>query len=721
MSDSQTADMASTAEAKEASPPNSSGFVYPELDRNKSQFRLLLVEPRDPNDMITATIATYDLPALPNDYNHVSHLSELTAICECLSAATSAGTEVQMEELLRWERLYAELNDLYWFVGETKAVPDGLGRIILDNSDFKRIWELRELFIYQVQRHEGKTRDPNEIDALQALIRRVERDFPNPKFPGAWKYDHYQFRDGYLAVSYCCGDQNITEDISLNGFRIQIPASAARALRGVRGAHNGRELPPVWIDAICIDPADTKERTHQVLLMSKIYSSASKTVVCLESEGETANQLLRDCHSNWSRWEEDHSEHGFDSSLLIDGLPGHLTEPLLKLFQSMLVYLQQPWFGRLWVYQELLLSQKVLFQFKQVLLPWTFIRFALKYYELLSPGAEWLDRANIGILGAATPWRRREHDYTRTEIHSFQYTPPRLTELLLEAIPFKCLEPRDKVYALLGLTSWSTTRRTFPAELKPDYTLPIEECMRNATLAAIVEEMSLECLTLPVWTKRKPSWMVPWHELEVSRNRHSHLDVSKYIAKHALMPDCSRGQKVDLENLRQSNKPGSLFLKGNRAAKVLQVSRINPHDVDGLSFETKLREIIRSVQDLLAGRLSRSDLCSFVMATIWWKILNLPAWVDMRSEDSLQSSSGPAGYEHCSSKETRPDHDESEDRREFRRLVHLIERSWAESQIINYQSNLPAVSSNKWSRKYTEGLDWSISNSRFYLTTITSL
>jgi hypothetical protein len=78
---------------------------------------------------------------------------------------------------------------------------------------------------------------------------------------------------------------------------------------------------------------------------------------------------------------------------------------------------------------------------------------------------------------------------------------------MLWTVPFSCLDPRDEVYALLGLTSWSTYRKKFSAELEPDYTLPIGECMRNATLAAIGEETSLECLTLPVWTKQRPTWV----------------------------------------------------------------------------------------------------------------------------------------------------------------------------------------------------------------------
>jgi len=40
----------------------------------------------------------------------------------------------------------------------------------------------------------------------------------------------------------------------------------------------------IWIDALCINQQDNKEKEHQVLLMGEIYSNASETIVWLEKE-----------------------------------------------------------------------------------------------------------------------------------------------------------------------------------------------------------------------------------------------------------------------------------------------------------------------------------------------------------------------------------------------------------------------------------------------------
>jgi hypothetical protein len=377
-----------------------------------------------------------------------------------------------------------------------------------------------------------------------------------------------------------------------------------------------------------------------VLLMSRIYSSSMVTYVWLDSAGEIADKLLPANLVEWYR--HFHNERpsatdgiwfDFDPKSLLGDDPedsGPLKSALRKVFTSLLIYLKQPWFSRLWVYQEVLLSHKVWFlvgQLEMADLPWDYVLGALQHYDRLAPAELW-DGVDVSVLGAAAPWCRRRIKDPKDQKRIFGYAPPSLTELLLETIPLKCLNPRDKIYALLGLTSWSTQRKTFPIELEPDYRLPTGDCMRNATLAAIGEGGSLDCLTLLVWTKQKPSWVVPWHELEVHRNRQPHLSTGKHLARFSLIPDCSRGRKVNLEILQRSNKPDSLFLGGNvfrTGWNILQVSNIvNPQDVEGLAFETKLREVIRSAGDLLAGQgLDCPDrLFPFLTMALWSQMLD---------------------------------------------------------------------------------------------------
>ena len=342
---------------------------------------------------------------------------------------------------------------------------------------------------------------------------------------------------------------------------------------------------------------------------------------------------------------------------------------------------------------------------------------ALRYYDRLSPAVKWLDGINLGVLGAAAPWCRRLADDASGEGRHYNYAPANPTVLLLENVPFKCTDPRDKVYALLGLTSWSIRRKTFPAEFEPDYTLSTGECMRRATLAAICEERSLECLTLSVWTKREPSWVVPWHELEVDRNRHPHVESSFHFAMYHRLTDWSGGRNVNLDILRQPDKPDSLFLEGFAFFKIWQVSDIvGSQDVEGFPFKMKLQEMIRSVKVLLADEHLSDKFCQFVMRAVWWNVVmskDGDYWTGVLAKDNmLQSSGEPVEALDAPDKQAKHDHCKVE----LLKLQRLIKRLGAESHA-THDNDIPlAASPEKWSEGITERLDWSISNSRFYLT-----
>ena len=160
-------------------------------------------------------------------------------------------------------------------------------------------------------------------------------------------------------MSYCCGNQTPQDYITLNNTRVQIPATAAQALRGIRKTDQALA---VWIDAICINSKDPRERAQQVLLMSRIYSSAAKTIVWLESEGDVADKKVADCASEWQRHLSEHNVEDMTMETLMGTdlkVPEFLRSAANHYFASLLVYLKQRWFCRLWVYQEVLLSQRV--------------------------------------------------------------------------------------------------------------------------------------------------------------------------------------------------------------------------------------------------------------------------------------------------------------------------------------------------------------------------
>ena len=82
----------------------------------------------------------------------------------------------------------------------------------------------------------------------------------------------------YEALSYTWGDDPHTVDIQVNGCDFPVKLNLEAALRALRKIDDPRVL---WIDAICINQADLKERAKHVRNMWSIYQAASCVLVWL--------------------------------------------------------------------------------------------------------------------------------------------------------------------------------------------------------------------------------------------------------------------------------------------------------------------------------------------------------------------------------------------------------------------------------------------------------
>lgn len=83
--------------------------------------------------------------------------------------------------------------------------------------------------------------------------------------------------------------------ISLNGRNIPVRENLYHAMSAVRNRMNHRGVAStlIWVDALCINQEDPVERSHQVNLMSDIYSQAQLVVVWLGPEAENSGLAMR--------------------------------------------------------------------------------------------------------------------------------------------------------------------------------------------------------------------------------------------------------------------------------------------------------------------------------------------------------------------------------------------------------------------------------------------
>lgn len=88
----------------------------------------------------------------------------------------------------------------------------------------------------------------------------------------------YRWGD-FVALSYTWGDPAHKADILVNGTAVAVRTNLEAALRTLRHKRPIVEGMLVWVDAICINQGDMKERESEVKRMRTIYKSAYDVVV----------------------------------------------------------------------------------------------------------------------------------------------------------------------------------------------------------------------------------------------------------------------------------------------------------------------------------------------------------------------------------------------------------------------------------------------------------
>jgi hypothetical protein len=164
-------------------------------------------------------------------------------------------------------------------------------------------------------------------------------------------------RPQYEALSYVWGPTEM-KSISLNGQSCDVRENLFDALVNLRSENQQRTL---WVDAICINQDDMKERNHQVSRMESIYSQAEK-VAWLGLSDEFTVEALGFLQS-------------FDPE--IESLTGFIfkneladTEEGCRILEGVRSISLRPYWTRLWIIQELQLASEAYVQCGKDCVPW---------------------------------------------------------------------------------------------------------------------------------------------------------------------------------------------------------------------------------------------------------------------------------------------------------------------------------------------------------------
>lgn len=301
---------------------------------------------------------------------------------------------------------------------------------------------------------------------------------------------HHSPLDGnsrYEALSYVWGDADLTSPIICNDDERQITTNLAAALRHLRDLDGPRTI---WVDALCIDQENPNERSQQVRMMGDIYSRADRVLIWLGPEGpETgpalqALQYLGDYfygqYDRYLSFSDDPSSMGLLRVSTRDSAPDN---PLDVDWQSLAKFLARPWFERLWVVQEAAKAKTAILICGYHAFKWESFCDVLRDINRYSLDAYFLpEEGRQPLQNVITVGRVRE-DQTREQRSLTLY------QLYTRACGFRCTDPRDRVFALLGLAS---DVKPEDWELNPDYTIGVEEVYKRCAIWNILRRKSLE-------------------------------------------------------------------------------------------------------------------------------------------------------------------------------------------------------------------------------------
>lgn len=274
----------------------------------------------------------------------------------------------------------------------------------------------------------------------------------------------------YCALSYAWGDAQLLHAISCNGKRMKITQNLSSALKRLR---KESEETMLWVDALCIDqstePDALRERARQVEMMHIIFGSAERVIVDLGEVDEDTPVLLSSFAlfnqvplQLWAKPLEDWPKDIL-AKTFIPKMKGSFWPTFAR-------FLQRPWLGRVWMFQEFVLAKELVFLLGIEFYPETFLS------QSILPASEcFLHILNLGSQFSLGDMTLKEigtriltgYQAARCKVYLRQCHQSSVTELLNLATLMhmtqwlKATNLQDRVYALLSLTA-SAVSTTFP-------------------------------------------------------------------------------------------------------------------------------------------------------------------------------------------------------------------------------------------------------------------
>ncbi|KAH7091383.1 heterokaryon incompatibility protein-domain-containing protein [Paraphoma chrysanthemicola] len=315
----------------------------------------------------------------------------------------------------------------------------------------------------------------------------------------------------YTALSYTWGPPPSTETILVNGAPFKVRQNLYDFLYMAWWMSMEQYF---WIDQICIDQQNTEEKNHQIKLMGLIYHQAQGVLAWLGRHSRDSDHAIRFVKSVALSGDVNDCirilENTYDGAPVLKAQYQHATTS----------FFARPYWGRLWVVQEMNLARSVSFycgptefslsELKRI------IRDSLKLWEAptINPDAMRLiiDSQDL-IAMTAIPNDTETWASLKLLRAPLRNARTRLRSLVWLHCDAACVDPRDKIYGLLSLATDYGAALAEELLLDVDYNKTTAEVFWDFLTLVIVDHVKIETLeqslSFTLWVCQ---WQKEWEK-----------------------------------------------------------------------------------------------------------------------------------------------------------------------------------------------------------------
>jgi Heterokaryon incompatibility protein (HET) len=427
---------------------------------------------------------------------------------------------------------------------------------------------------------------------------------PVPKFPNE---EWYRFDWGdFACLSYTWGDSTVTRTIIINRHEVEVTENLEEALRTLRSTCKFGADFKLWVDAVCIDQKDDKERESQVGKMRILYGLCWSVMAWLGRTADKSDQVLVLLDKLADYYGTAADQAGWD---LRDRLLKDLGYLGTGCWLALLKFWKRPYWDRLWVIQELALgSSRTLVFCGDAQSEWRRLALGLgTVHTYMNAVLEACCRHDSRAAGIEIPdsgvWDTAVDHHVWKDLWPLSYGREEGDDWLnfdrlLEVATFSSASnPRDKVYGLLGMMD-----PRIATNILLDYSSSTIEVYASVAKTWIQQFSDLDILRHgnPWGSMATPSWVPDWtwrgrlrHERPGTKyNAHGSMPVEASFSGTGLLATC-KGVIIDQIDGLGAQDAGTAQITRHYESKTVVQSKLHRSAYgDSASTESALSRLL---------------------------------------------------------------------------------------------------------------------------------